>query len=117
MPFIWILLLFLWLLEPRTIRGCSWSSSIAQMKCKEYYDMARMWRTVFRRVPESLEEMQAPLRPGEEAFAEVVEDPWGSRYVLERVGDDVRVLSLGPDGRRGTGDDIAYPELTPRTGP
>lgn len=113
MPILPLLLLILWLLEPRD--PYAWSShSIALSKCKEYYDMARVWRILFRRLPESLEEMQAPLRPGEAAFAEVVDDPWGNRYVLERDGEDVRVRSLGPDGRPGTDDDIVYPYVRQR---
>lgn len=84
--------------------------SIARTKCKEYHDAAMMWKTINKKLPESLDEMQAPLRPGEPDFIEVVEDPWGNAYVLERDGRSLRVYSLGPDGQEGTDDDIVYPE-------
>ena len=33
-------------------------------------------------------------------------DPWRHRYVYELTGDEPLVLSPGPDGRRGTADDL-----------
>ena len=72
---------------------------IAKAKCREYYDRARMCPAP----PSSLEET---LPPGDH----VVDDPWGNPYVLERQGATFRVVSFGPDGLRGTGDDFAYPE-------
>ena len=85
--------------------------SIAQTKCKEYFDQARTWHMVQKKWPESLEDMEAPLAPGEkDNFLEVVDDPWGNKYVLEKEGNSVRVVSWGPDGQEGTEDDIMYPE-------
>jgi len=84
--------------------------SIAETKCKEYYDQAVFWRTVNKKLPESLEDMEAPLRPGDTVnFIEVVDDPWGNKYVLERDGKSVKVVSWGSDGQEGTDDDIQYP--------
>jgi len=84
--------------------------SIAETKCKEYFDQAIFWRTVNKKLPESLEDMEAPLRPGDTVnFIEVVEDPWGNAYVLERDGKSIKVVSWGPDGQEGTDDDIQYP--------
>jgi general secretion pathway protein G len=85
--------------------------SIAETKCKEYYDQATFWRTVNKKFPDSLEEMEAPLRPGDAVnFIELVEDPWGNQYVLLKDGKSIRVSSFGPDGQEGTEDDIVYPE-------
>ena len=85
--------------------------SIAEAKCKEYYDQATFWRTVNKKYPESLEDMEGPLKPGEETnYTEVIEDPWGNKYVLEKDGNKIRVVSWGPDGQEGTDDDIMYPE-------
>lgn len=86
--------------------------AIAQAKCKEYYDSALSWRTMSdsKRLPESLDDMAAPLRPGEPDFAEVVDDPWGHKYVLEHDGKSIRVRSFGQDGQEGTEDDVLYPE-------
>lgn len=85
---------------------------IAQSKCKEYYDDAMNWRTMSsgKKLPESLEDMEQPIRPGEPNFTEVVDDPWGNKYVLEKEGNKVRIVSWGPDGQEGTEDDIMYPE-------
>ncbi|MBW3570009.1 MAG: alpha/beta fold hydrolase [Gemmatimonadetes bacterium] len=38
--------------------------------------------------------------------SDVMMDPWGRRYFLRRRGDGFQVGSAGPDGRRGTSDDI-----------
>jgi general secretion pathway protein G len=85
--------------------------SIAQTKCKEYYDLAQTWRTIQKKWPDSLEDMEAPLDSGsKDPFTEVIEDPWGNKYVLYKEGSSVRVMSWGPDGQEGTEDDITYPE-------
>lgn len=85
--------------------------SIAQSKCKEYYDQASFWRTVNKKWPDSLEDMEGPLQPGQtENYLEVVDDPWGNKYVLEKDSGKIRILSFGPDGQEGTDDDIMYPE-------
>lgn len=34
------------------------------------------------------------------------EDPWGNTYTISCSGDDVSVVSNGPDGQPGTEDDI-----------
>ena len=85
--------------------------SIAEAKCKEYYDQATFWRTVNKKWPDSLDDMEAPLQPGaDKNFTEVVEDPWGNNYVLERDGKSIKVVSWGEDGQEGTDDDIQYPK-------
>lgn len=37
-------------------------------------------------------------------------DPWGQPYTLNCPGDEVTVISPGPDKKKGTKDDIAVPE-------
>ena len=83
--------------------------SIAETKCEEYYNAAKFWRTVKKSYPASLEEMEAPLRPGEPNYIKAEEDPWGNPYTLETDGRQIRVWSFGPDGSEGTEDDIVYP--------
>ncbi len=83
---------------------------IARTKCKEYYDKAHLWQMQKQKLPGSLEDMTAPIRPGERGFTDLVPDPWGNAYVLERDGADVRVSSWGPDGQDGTEDDLVWPE-------
>jgi hypothetical protein len=87
------------------------SSTIARWKCKEYHDAALLWAKVRGELPARLEDMQAPLRPGEPEFQPVVDDPWRNPYVLEHDGTELRVRCVGPDGRAGTDDDVLYPEV------
>ena len=37
---------------------------------------------------------------------EIKNDPWGNPYELEVTGKRFRVISRGPDGQKGTGDDV-----------
>ena len=85
-------------------------TSIAHTKCKEYYDAAYFWKTVNKKFPSTLEEMEAPLQAGEGKYQDVVEDPWGNDYYLELDGKKIIVWSWGPDGQEGTEDDISYPD-------
>jgi general secretion pathway protein G len=85
--------------------------SIAETKCEEYYNAAKFWRTVKKSYPQSLDEMEAPLRPGEPDYIRVEDDPWGNPYLLESDGRQLAVRSFGPDGDEGTEDDIVYPPL------
>jgi len=86
------------------------SRQVARAKCKEYHDAVFVWRTTSRGWPRSLEEMEAPLAPGEEDYVRIVPDPWGGAYWMEREQRKVRVCSAGADGQRGTADDICYIE-------
>jgi hypothetical protein len=80
-------------------------------KCMYYYDRAKLYELASKRRLDSLDDLAKPLRPGELAFMEnVEEDPWSRPYVLRREGKNFRILSLGEDGREGTADDITYPE-------
>ncbi|MCK6460212.1 MAG: type II secretion system protein GspG [Planctomycetes bacterium] len=97
-------------LLPREIACGRKNSRIAQAKCKEYHDAARLWAKVRGGLPVRLDDMQVPLQPGEPEFLYVADDPWGHPYVLERSGDQVRVRCAGPDGKAGTEDDIVCPE-------
>jgi len=84
---------------------------IAETKCKEYYDQAMVWKMIKKKLPDSLEEMEEPLNPGDtNNCIELVDDPWGNKYVLEKEGNKIKVVSWGPDGQEGTDDDIMYPK-------
>jgi general secretion pathway protein G len=84
--------------------------SIAQTQCKELHDKAMLWKTINRKPPDSLDEMMAPLRQGDDQdfLDKIPEDPWGNSYVLERDGSKLRIYSWGEDGQEGTEDDIMY---------
>jgi len=83
---------------------------IAQAKCKEYYDVAHLWQmqSDSKRLPQSLDEMEAPIRPGGREFLRPVTDPWGNPYVIEPDGSDIRVRSWGEDRQERTDDDLVY---------
>jgi general secretion pathway protein G len=83
---------------------------IALAKCKEYHDAVSTWKMVKKKTPETLQDMAQPLKPGEDNFIRVEEDPWGNPYQMDRDGNKVRVYSYGPDGVVGTDDDIQYPK-------
>ena len=51
---------------------------------------------------------RAEAQKGELMRAEGV-DKWGSPYEIVCTDDDIVVLSLGPDKRKGTDDDIRFP--------
>lgn len=82
---------------------------VAETKCKYYYDQAKFWQMEKKKLPDSLEDMEAPLKPGEEDFLQIEDDPWGNPYVLQRDGRKIVVWSWGADGQEGTDDDIRYP--------
>jgi len=85
-------------------------ASVAEAKCKEYYDQAKLYKTIRKQAPGSLDDLTEPLRPGTDSpFPRIEEDPWGNRYVLEGAGKDMRVRSFGPDGLEATEDDIVWP--------
>jgi len=85
-------------------------SLVAVRKCKEYYDLAQMWKMIRGKSPASLDDLEGPLNDGDEvAFAKIDDDPWGHKYVMEAEGKKLRILSPGPDGAAGTEDDIVYP--------
>ena len=46
--------------------------------------------------------------------ASKLDDPWGSAYKIECAEDEVYVLSVGPDKKEGTADDISIPKRTGR---
>ncbi|MHC4164914.1 MAG: type II secretion system protein GspG [Planctomycetota bacterium] len=83
---------------------------LAEVRCKTLHDKAMIWK-VNRKPPDSLGEMVAPLREGddEDFLDSVPDDPWGHPYVLKREGTKIRVYSWGEDGQEGTDDDIVYP--------
>jgi general secretion pathway protein G len=42
--------------------------------------------------------------------ASKLDDPWGSAFKIECAEDEVYVLSVGPDKKEGTADDISIPK-------
>ncbi len=82
-------------------------------------DLVALAEREVEEVWEGLEWLRPRFTHGETIFdflgtqigvAQLGKDPWGNRYVGEDVGDGkLRVISWGPDGQKGTEDDIVYP--------
>lgn len=83
----------------------------AVSQCKTYYDLVMTWKVLRKGLPQKLEDLEAPLIPGDRAeFARIRPDPWGHPPVLRFDDGKPRIVSLGPDGTEGTGDDISHPK-------
>ena len=96
---------------PEVWKMLGWGqASIAEAKCKDYHDKAKTWEMMTKQKVTSLDDMESPLRSGEENFLRIEDDPWGQKYWLLREGAKVVVWSAGPDGQEGTDDDIRYPK-------
>jgi hypothetical protein len=57
--------------------------------------------------PSALEDLARYF--GDDPGVPVLTDPWGQRLVMQCDDAGLVVLSLGPDGTRGTADDIRAP--------
>ncbi len=81
----------------------------AAWECEGYYDRmrlrAQLWQKDVAEIRWRAEEIEEFLSPGD--------DPWGNPYYVEafRAGG-FQVISRGPDGRKGTEDDIVFPRET-----
>lgn len=108
-----VVVLLLWAPSFRSLITPPGPETIARVQCRTLHDKAMIWKMIHRKPPNSLDEMVAPLRPGdEEDFLEAVpNDPWDHPYVLEVNAKELRVRSFGPDGKKGTEDDVVYPVL------
>jgi hypothetical protein len=67
-----------------------------------------MWRG--RHGPDDCPTPEQLRREGAIDRAARLEDPWGAPFRIICEPDETVVLSLGPDGREGTADDIRVPE-------
>ena len=83
----------------------------ALAKCTQYHGAVTMWMMQSRakELPRSLEDLEAPLRPGDPKFLRVDPDPWGGIYRIVAEGvRRFRICSDGPDGVEQSEDDICY---------
>ena len=89
-------------------------SQIALAKCREYHDGTWSWMMMTKapRPPESLKDLDEPIRPGDRNYMPYERDPWGTHYRIEREGGRLfRIWSNGPDAEPDTDDDICYEPL------
>jgi hypothetical protein len=83
--------------------------SKAERMCQIHHSQAKVWEVVEGKPPETLGEMDASAPPGEGDSSRVAADQWGNDYWLQKGENGLRVWSRGPDGEKGTADDICYP--------
>lgn len=88
---------------------------IAMQKIQSSLDMYRIHNY---RYPSTEQGLQALVDKPQEGSrwrgpyidSKQLEDPWGNPYQYQSDGRTFQILSSGPDGTFGTGDDLAYPE-------
>ena len=102
-------------------------TAAAQRGLRRLYDACVIREAVTHKPTSSLQDLKKPLF-GESLVARLRDDPWGNSYWFERLEpksgawsyDHVgrfKVWSAGPDGLRGTDDDITYTETSRGRGP
>ena len=94
-----------------TFRGQATDAKIkaAQGDIKSYESALELFALKHNdRYPDSLEELTQGTKP---LIRELNKDPWGNAYIYLKPGERHResydLLSAGPDGAKGTDDDIA----------
>jgi len=90
----------------------SGQEKIAAAKCKEIYDLVKLWRVESpgKGLPRDLTELEAPLKEGGEPYTRIDKDPWGGDYRINISGSTFTISCDGPDKTEGTADDIQYPK-------
>lgn len=87
----------------------------AKIGCQLIFSSLKMWKLEHGAYPATLDELDKPsdLFPpdpdGTEEPLSSKRDPWGNLFVYELEDGEPRVTSRGPDGKRGTKDDIVHP--------
>lgn len=81
----------------------------AAMRLRQLYDACTIRHLLTNSPVRTLEELEAPLR-GHGLAITVTGDPWQGSYWLSREGESAVIWSAGPDGVRGTADDLRYPQ-------
>src|SRR5262245_43833869 len=79
-------------------------------------DAVRIFRAKTRRLPASLNELAIPDASGCRVLEELPRDPWAHEYELRDHGEPrgTFVVSAGPNGVFGDGDDVSARTITRR---
>ncbi len=81
----------------------------AKADIKSIAEAVRQYRATKGKLPETLDVLATKDDKGRSELEELSLDPWGNAYLL-RPGDranDWEVISWGPDGSEGSGDDLS----------
>lgn len=97
-------------LGPWVGRGCSIPRrDLTRSSAKSLHAVVESWRANH---PDACPTFDRLLAEKELAASSVGVDAWGSPWIIECRGDETIVTSVGPDRRRGTGDDVVVPEVS-----
>ena len=79
-----------------------------QAQIKTFANALDLYKLNVGSYPDTLEELTEEAPNGDERLlAEIPQDPWGQEYIYDSTGGDPYILlSLGPDEREGTEDDV-----------
>jgi hypothetical protein len=69
-------------------------------------DQVKKWKDANKALPADTKEF-LDKEPAKSSIGKALfDDPWGKPYTYEKVGDDGRIASSGPDGKPGSADDV-----------
>jgi hypothetical protein len=100
-------LLALGLVLSACVPECGQRHRLARVDLGQLKDASRRFRADTGRWPSSLQEMAPPSCRGPSCALRVLHnDPWGHPYGLAITPERIRVVSAGPSGQLGDGDDL-----------
>lgn len=84
----------------------------ARQDLKSIFDAAQVFKMTNNRVP-TVEDLVTPDEKGRAYLEGLTNDPWDNAYeIVNRKSRTFAVVSNGPDGKRGTEDDLVHPIQT-----
>ena len=88
--------------------------AIARFGCKLHHGNVASFLRSKKRMPTDLKEAAQGgfadlFPPPPDGFEDLTDDPWGNPYQLKVEGQGFSIRSFGPDGKKGTADDIVFP--------
>jgi hypothetical protein len=72
-------------------------------------DAVRRFEALHGRTPSKSEGLEILKSAGELDRSSFLSDPWGTPYVYTPGVEDFEIITVGPDGIRGTSDDFSWP--------
>lgn len=80
----------------------------ADQNARELRNAVMRWRATH--APDQCPSLSQLVQDKEVDSASVKEDPWGSPYKILCADDEVTIVSLGPDKKENTADDVSIPK-------
>lgn len=80
----------------------------AKIDVKQIHEAASLYQKMKGKLPENLTDLSQKDEKGQSMLAELPQDPWNNDYKLVvETQTKWKVVSYGPDGSEGGGDDIS----------